>query len=204
MPLAGFAAASRCCCQSRRVPTAPTRSNFTPPPMGAAYAALVDNLVFPAFLVLLVFLVILFPDGQLPSRRWRPAAWALGISCTLWGAGFAFSSDTLPNSFTWLRSPLALPGPAGSFFLVARVVGWLAIALGLLVAAVALVLRLVRSRGEARQQLKWLAAAGAFFALAWLVTTVASALGLNELSNAIGSVTATAPLSFSIGIGLAI
>src|SRR3984893_750709 len=177
---------------------------FHPPPIGAAYAALVDNLVFPAFLVLLVFLVILFPDGQLPSRRWRPAAWALGISCTLWVAAFAFAPDTLPNSFTWLRSPLALPGPAGSFFLVARVVGWLAIALGLLVAAVALVLRLVRSRGEARQQLKWLAAAGAFFALAWLVTTVASALGLNELSNAIGSVTAPVLLAFPIAIGLAI
>src|SRR3984893_15418526 len=154
---------------------------FHPPPIGAASAALVDNLVFPAFLVLLVFLVILFPDGQLPSRRWRPAAWALGISCTLWVAAFAFAPDTLPNSFTWLRSPLALPGPA-----------------------VAMVLRLAQSRGEARQQLKWLAAAGAFFALAWLVTTVASALGLNELSNAIGSVTAPVLLAFPIAIGLAI
>ena len=175
-----------------------------PPGMGAAYAAMVDNLVFPAFLVLLVFLVILFPDGRLPSRRWRPAAWALGISCTLWVAAFAFAPDTLPNSFTWLHSPLTLPGPAGSFFLVARVFGWLAIAIGLVVAAVALVLRLVRSRGEARQQLKWLAAAGAFFALAWLVTTLASTLGLNELSNAIGSVTAPALLAFPIAIVLAI
>ena len=175
-----------------------------PPGIGAAYAAMVDNLVFPAFLVLLVFLVILFPDGRLPSRRWRPAAWALGISCTLWVAAFAFAPDTLPNSFTWLHSPLTLPGPAGSFFLVARVFGWLAIAIGLLVAAVALVLRLVRSRGEARQQLKRLAAVGAFFALAWLVTTVASALGLNELSNAIGNVTAPALLAFPIAIGLAI
>jgi len=175
-----------------------------PPGMGAAYAAMVDNLVFPAFLVLLVFLVILFPDGRLPSRRWRPAAWALGISCTLWVAAFAFAPDTLPNSFTWLHSPLTLPGPAGAFFLVARVFGWLAIAIGLLVAAVAVVLRLVRSRGEARQQLKWLAAVGAFFALAWLVTTVASMLGLNDLSNAIGNAISPALLAFPIAIGLAI
>src|ERR1700737_870800 len=56
---------------------------FHPPPIGAAYAALVDNLVFPAFLVLLVFLVILFPDGHLPSRRWRRAPWAPGHTPTL-------------------------------------------------------------------------------------------------------------------------
>jgi signal transduction histidine kinase len=175
-----------------------------PPGVGAAYAALVDNLAFPVFLVLLVFLVILFPDGRLPSPRWRLAAWAIGISCALWVAGFAFAPDSLPNSFTWLQSPLALPGPFGFPFLVARVFGWFALAGGLLAAALALVMRLVQSRGEARQQLKWLAAAAAFFALTWLGSTVASVFGLNGLSNAIGTVTLPALCAFPIAIGLAI
>jgi hypothetical protein len=55
-------------------------------PAGSAadYAALIDNLEFPAILALLVFMVILFPDGRLPSARWRPAAWAIGIICSVW------------------------------------------------------------------------------------------------------------------------
>src|ERR1700722_2359844 len=35
--------------------------------------------------ILLLFLILLFPDGRLPSRRWRPVAWALFLVTAGWG-----------------------------------------------------------------------------------------------------------------------
>jgi hypothetical protein len=45
---------------------------------GAALAAWLANLAQSSFVVSILFLVLLFPDGMLPSRRWRPLAWAMG------------------------------------------------------------------------------------------------------------------------------
>ena len=37
------------------------------------------------------FLLLLFPDGRLPSRRWRPVAWLAGVSLALFLIGTAFA-----------------------------------------------------------------------------------------------------------------
>ena len=37
----------------------------------------------PGLGLILVFLPLLFPDGRLPSRRWRPVAWLGGTSIVL-------------------------------------------------------------------------------------------------------------------------
>src|SRR5207245_853780 len=37
----------------------------------------------PGILVLFTFLILLFPDGHLPSRRWRPVAWLSGVALFL-------------------------------------------------------------------------------------------------------------------------
>ena len=42
------------------------------------------RLIGPIPFILLAFLLLLFPTGRLPSRRWRPAAWFAGLL-----AGFA-------------------------------------------------------------------------------------------------------------------
>ena len=43
-------------------------------PVGALAGAAAELTV-----ILLLFLILLFPDGRLPSRRWRPVAWALFV-----------------------------------------------------------------------------------------------------------------------------
>src|SRR4029453_3896829 len=60
---------------------------------------------------LLAVLVLLFPTGRLPSRRWRPVAWAAGAVLVL----AALSSPFLPGPpADGLRpNPIAIPALAG-------------------------------------------------------------------------------------------
>jgi hypothetical protein len=121
--------------------------------------------VAPSALVTL--LLLLYPDGQLPSPRWRPmvlvaaASYLLTAVCAALSPGLA----QLPGS----RSPTGLYGSAGQVVQVAfSVLTWLLLAL--LAAAVgSLLLRFRRSRGVARQQLKWLAYGAVPAVLVWFV-----------------------------------
>jgi two-component system, NarL family, sensor kinase len=79
--------------------------NFAFP--GGEYAAWLSSCVWFACLTLGVFLILLFPDGPLPSRRWRIVAWAAILGAALVTIGFAFIPETLilthPLSRTRLR-----------------------------------------------------------------------------------------------------
>ena len=59
----------------------------------------------PFVLVPPSFLLLLFPDGRLPSRRWRPVAWAAAVGV----AGIFVTSAMFPGplvDFPELRQPL--------------------------------------------------------------------------------------------------
>jgi len=125
----------------------------------------------PGLGLLLTFALLLFPDGRLPSRRWRPVAWlsaaSIAITC---GPGAAWS---------WPQRGLGLlESNQEGLENAPRLVKLLALA-GLplillcgLASVVALLVRFRRSRGVERQQLKWFAFAGAvtFAGLALVVT----------------------------------
>src|SRR6266568_35044 len=59
-------------------------------PRTSTLAAWLGFLYFLGF-GLCVFVVLLFPTGQLPSRRWRPVAWAAGAGLAGWVLGNAFA-----------------------------------------------------------------------------------------------------------------
>jgi hypothetical protein len=111
------------------------------------------------------FLLLLFPDGRLPSPRWRAVAWCAGA-----GIGLLFAADSLSSG------PLAdypeLANPYGVDSPVVDVVGGIA-ALALAVAMVgsplSLVLRFRRAGRAERQQIKWLALAGAVAAVTFVL-----------------------------------
>jgi signal transduction histidine kinase len=114
---------------------------------GATYALAVLGLLF-----------LLVPDGHLPSRRWLP----VGV---LVAGGFVVAGVGL------LLTPLAQHDAAGgaapggpSVLLV--LAGQVAVALGLAGGTVAFVVRLNRSRGEERQQLRWIVAAATVLVVA--------------------------------------
>jgi hypothetical protein len=106
-----------------------------------------------------VFLPLVFPDGRLLSRRWRPVAWLGGFALALTVAGMGVQPGHLAlNETVW--NPLGLDGAAAEWAEVALRIGGVLVGAAVLLAAASLVLRFRRARGVERQQLKWFAFAG--------------------------------------------
>jgi len=102
------------------------------------------------------FLLLLFPDGRLPSPRWRPVAWwaALGISGFV--VGFALDAGPLED-FPQLVNPYGVDSPVVEIVTAAAtfVVGGSMVA-----AAVSVIVRARHAERVERQQIKWLAYGG--------------------------------------------
>jgi signal transduction histidine kinase len=98
--------------------------------------------------------LLLFPDGRLPSRRWRPVAALAGVAI----AGFVVSAVLRPGPFDAPLDPVSNPfGVPGTRAVMSELNGscWLPTLLVLGLGVRALALRLRGARGDERQQLKW-------------------------------------------------
>jgi len=125
-------------------------------PGGRIVAWLGEWIWVPSTLVV-TFVLLLFPDGRLLSRRWRPVAWLAAVST--FGIAFhqAFSADKLSN--VSLSNPFALDGLGGQLA-EASAICFVLLPIAYLASLASLVVRLRRARGDERQQLKWLASGG--------------------------------------------
>jgi MFS family permease len=145
---------------------------------------------------LCVFVVLLFPTGHLPSRRWRPVAWAAGAGLAGWVLGSTFAPTILSYSPS-IRNPAGLTGPAGNIFKIMGLAGELLIPATGLAAVLSLAFRYRRASTAERAQLKWLVYAGALVVAAAL----AGAPAANNLQNALLS----GALAFvPVAIGIAV
>jgi hypothetical protein len=122
----------------------------------------------PGFMPLLTLLLLLFPDGALPSHRWRPVAWLAGLGMGLLIVGYAFAPGPLED-YPRVENPLGIGGAFGDALEVFRAVGFPFFALAAIGSMASLVVRFRRSSGVERQQLKWMAAAAALVVAAWLL-----------------------------------
>ena len=141
-----------------------------------AFGAATQNLT----LAPLILLLLLFPDGRLPSRRWRPVLWAgiwvvivAGFGLVL-QRGIAISggfTNALADAHLQFENPLGVFPRTGWYSDVLGVTGALAVASAAL-AVVSVFVRRRRASPERRQQLAWLGYVGAaFFVMAAVMLT---------------------------------
>ena len=132
------------------------------------------------FFGLIEILLFLFPNGRLPSKRWRPLAWLSAALTSMAAVLIAISPDAALDALGSSDDVhISLPNPLGIEGLpnLYRPVQTLVLALGLAAAASVVVGRR-SAKGVERQQLKWLLYAGAiFFVGNVLKNTVFSPLG---------------------------
>lgn len=131
---------------------------------GGAVAAWAQEWVSVSQGALFVLLLLLFPSGHLPSRRWRPVAVLAIAGSALESVGGAFRSGPIPT-FRQLDNPFALAGAPGRLVSIGDTVGNVLFLTTVLAAAVSVVLRFRRAEQIERQQLKWVAAASALVAV---------------------------------------
>ncbi len=114
------------------------------------------------------FLLLLFPDGRLPSPRWRAVAWCAGV-----GIALLFVTDSLRpgplDDYPEVVNPYGVDGPARG---VAEAIAVLALAVAIVGSPLAPIARFRRAGREQRQQIKWLALAGAVAAVTFVVALV--------------------------------
>jgi hypothetical protein len=159
---------------------------------GPEWAAWAEAVVWHPAFSLLVFLLLLFPSGHLPSRRWRPfAVFAVAVYATL-SLSAALSPGAIELYYPEASSPLRLP-VAG---LADVVFGWLLPGqlLILATALISLVGRLRRTRGEERQQVKWFVYTVATVVLVFVTSTLI--LGAGYLFPVFGLI----PVSVAIAV----
>jgi hypothetical protein len=134
-----------------------------------------------------VAIPLLFPDGRLPSPRWRPWAWLAACSFTLGVLARAFGDRVLETEATpEPRNPYALPGVVGDVAASGALTAGLYL-LGVMIGLSALVVRMRRSRGVERQQLKWFAYVGTM-TLSALVLAALSLLWPEKLGDTLGAI----------------
>jgi hypothetical protein len=179
-------------------------------PFPVAAAGISDWIWVPAVGLLGTYVLLLFPDGRLPSRRWRPLAWLSGAVILLLSVGIMLAPGPLDN-LAGVRNPFGIEGAdwlaAGAYALLPL------LPLCMLASALSLVLRYRRSGGEERQQIKWIAFAASvvvvLYAIAMIAsfvfpeeswTTAGSVWWLNLLTYAVLSSFALVPIALGIAV----
>jgi hypothetical protein len=142
-------------------------SDFGPYPV--TLAALTQWMWVPPVGLLGTYMILLFPDGRLPSRRWRPLAWLSGAAMVSASVVLTISPGPLPGH-PGVRNPFGLEGHAALTQALPGVVALLPVCI--LASAASLVWRYRHSGAEVRQQIKWVAFAASFVGLAYGVTLV--------------------------------
>jgi len=151
---------------------------------GGVVAAWLTNWVWIFGGSLILFVFLFFPDGRLPSPRWRPLAWLVLLDAALSLAPYAFAPGPLEgfSRGAQIINPVGIEGSTGLLDLFARVSIFLLvpIAPGLILA---FFVRFRRARGDEREQIKWVAYAVTLFAAVIIVVSVWPSLDTSAAGN---------------------
>jgi signal transduction histidine kinase len=136
---------------------------------GAGIALALEGPVWVPFIGISGFLLLLFPDGHLPTRRWRWFAWLCGIGLVVLSLTIVFYPGTFEDSgYPNVVNPfgLSLLGKIGDSVFTLAAFAPLTVVGG----AVAVIRRLRRTTDPVqRQQLRWLAWSAAVIASSYVL-----------------------------------
>jgi hypothetical protein len=150
------------------------------PEVGAVAA--VTGATGPLTIALLFPLILLFPDGRLPSRRWRPVLWAMIVVMLGWASQLFQAGTKITGGLTNALDADHADYPNPSGFLPRH--GWYSdflmviFVLGIVTGALVLASVFVRRRGagpELRKQLAWLGYVGVLTAV-WVLAQILNGL----------------------------
>lgn len=137
--------------------------------LGETVAAYEQISWIPFILVPATFVLLLVPDGRLPARRWRWVGWCAAVGMAGSVVAQSMVAGPIPDH-PQLVNPFGVDSPAIVPF---GVITFLLVAVGIVGSAASLIVRFRRAPGEERQQIKWLALAGAVAAVTIVVSTTA-------------------------------
>jgi hypothetical protein len=128
-------------------------------------------------IILAPFLFLVFPNGRLPSRRWRLLAWSIvgvGTVLAILAPFLAEPTGQLMNPIGieagQFMNPISMEGSIGEMIEVLFSGGELVLVGASILSAFSLVFRYRGAGFEERQQIKWFAYAAAFVSVYILLT----------------------------------
>jgi hypothetical protein len=160
----------------------------------AAWAEWLAEWVSVISFALVAYILLLFPDGKLRSRRWRPALWLSHVTLVAVLLGM-FTPYVHGTEYAY-DSPLALSSYRKGVYGVLLNngnLGWVLLPLAIVAGAASFVVRYRGSTGVQRQQLKWFALAAGVSAFGFSIMCV------TYLLSVVGSIKSiAAPVVFMV------
>jgi hypothetical protein len=158
-------------------------------PFPVAMAGISDSMWVPAMGLLGTYVLLLFPDGRLPSRRWRPLAWLSGAVIFLLSLAVMLAPGPLGN-LRGVRKPFGVEG--ADWLAAGRTRSWYCCPCACSPRPwawrCATGFRYRRSGGEERQQIKWMALAASVVVVLYAIAMIASFVFAEESWTTAGSV----------------
>jgi hypothetical protein len=166
---------------------------------GGEALAWVSSWLWVVHIGLFLFLALLFPDGRPPSPRWWPFAWIAGMVIVAGTVAVAFWPETAAG-FDLTNHPIGIEVATDVVNPVETILYSLA-----LVAMSSLVVRLRRSKGVERQQVKWFAYAVVMLAIsAILAYVVFETIGMRWLAWISSVLVIVGVVGLPVAVGIAI
>jgi hypothetical protein len=146
-----------------------------------------------------IFLALLFPDGRVPSPRWWPFAWVVGVVVAGGTVAVALWPETAAR-FDPVNNPLGIEVAMNVINPMEMILYALA-----LIAAASLVVRLRHSKGVERQQVRWFAYAVVMLATSTtLAYVVSEALDVGWLGSISSILVIVSLVGLPVAMGIAI
>jgi hypothetical protein len=159
------------------------------------WAALYASNAWLLFLFALLLVLLLFPSGRPPTRRWRLVLWGGTAGFVLSGIAILLRPGAL-DEYPRVTNPIGVESAVVSW---SYAPGFILFSAALVGAAGSLVVRFRRARGVERQQLTLLAAVGIFATAAFIANWLVGSFS-TDLADAI---TLVGILAIPVAIGVA-